>query len=66
MQRKESKKKNDKAKTFRMSWGDGLWADVEGASETDVRSRLGGFFDGLGETCQPSKVKKVKRWLSTV
>jgi len=49
-----------------MDWGDGLWADVEGASDTDVRSRFGGFFDGFGVAYQPERIKKVKPWMSTV
>ena len=66
MKPKDAKQKKSKKKTFRMNWGPDLWADVEGTSETDVRSRLGGFFDGFGVAYQPERIKKVKPWMSTL
>jgi hypothetical protein len=61
---KDIKQKKSKKKTFRMDWGNGLWADVEGTSDTDVRSRLGSFFGGFGVAYQPERIKKVKPWMS--
>ncbi len=66
MKQKQSKRDRKKTKTFRMSWGDGLWADVEGTSEIDVRSRFGSFFDGFGVAYQPDRIKKVKPWMNTL
>ncbi len=67
MQQSDRKKKK-KGKTFRVSWGDGLWCDVEGASGTDVRDRLWGLVGGASSPglFDSVRVKKVKPWMSSL